>query len=87
MIEELFNPKLYSLSEAIRIRNEMLSKGKIFILTNGCFDLLHPGHLSYLREAKEKGDVLWIALNGEKVLKNLKELRDLLCLIKKGLTC
>lgn len=66
------NPKLHSLPEAIHIRNALRDKGQTFVLTNGCFDLIHPGHLSYLREAKSKGDVLWIALNGEKSVKELK---------------
>lgn len=68
----LNNPKLHSLPEAVLIRNTLRDKGKTFVLTNGCFDLLHPGHLSYLREAKSKGDILWIALNGEKSVKELK---------------
>lgn len=68
----LENHKLHSLSEAVRIREVLRDKGKTFVLTNGCFDLIHPGHLSYLREAKQKGDVLWIALNGEKSVKTLK---------------
>lgn len=68
----LANPKLHSLEESIAIRESMRKQGKIFVLTNGCFDLLHPGHLSYLREAKGRGDALWIALNGEKSVQELK---------------
>jgi rfaE bifunctional protein nucleotidyltransferase chain/domain len=39
--------------------------GKRVVLTNGVFDLLHPGHLSYLRRAKELGDVLVVGVNGD----------------------
>jgi rfaE bifunctional protein nucleotidyltransferase chain/domain len=68
----LENPKLHSLEESIVIRETARKEGKVFVLTNGCFDLLHPGHLSYLREAKSRGDILWIALNGEKSVQKLK---------------
>lgn len=68
----LDNPKLHSLEDSVRIRETMRKNGKTFVLTNGCFDLLHPGHLSYLREAKNKGDALWIALNGETSVRELK---------------
>ena len=68
----LDNPKLHSLQESVDIRESLRTQGRVFVLTNGCFDLLHPGHLSYLRKAKELGDVLWIALNGEKSVQELK---------------
>lgn len=68
----LDNLKLHSLEESIAIREGMRKEGKVFVLTNGCFDLLHPGHLSYLREARGRGDALWIALNGEKSVAMLK---------------
>lgn len=68
----LDNSKLHSLEESIAIRKLVKKEGKVFVLTNGCFDLLHPGHLSYLCEAKSRGDVLWVALNGEKSVQRLK---------------
>jgi rfaE bifunctional protein nucleotidyltransferase chain/domain len=42
------------------------------VLTNGCFDLLHPGHLSYLRRAKEQGDLLVVGVNGDDSVRVLK---------------
>lgn len=42
------------------------------VMTNGCFDLLHPGHLSFLREAAALGDELWIGLNGDASVRALK---------------
>lgn len=68
----LSNPKLHSLEEAVAIRELMRKEGKVFVLTNGCFDLLHPGHLSYLKEARNRGDALWVALNGKKSVQMLK---------------
>ncbi len=61
-----------SLEDAIEYRNKIRQKGKSFVLTNGCFDLLHAGHVYSLIEAKRLGDCLWIALNSDKSVKNLK---------------
>ena len=69
---ELENSKLHSLEESVAIREALRKEGQRFVLTNGCFDLLHPGHVSYLKEAKGLGDVLWIALNGETSVAALK---------------
>ena len=46
--------------------------GKTVVLTNGVFDLLHPGHLYYLRKAAELGGALFIAINGDASVKALK---------------
>lgn len=42
------------------------------VFTNGCFDLLHPGHLHYLNEAKELGDVLIVGLNSDRSVRQIK---------------
>jgi rfaE bifunctional protein nucleotidyltransferase chain/domain len=42
------------------------------VFTNGCFDLLHPGHISYLMRARELGNFLWIGLNTDNSVKKLK---------------
>jgi D-glycero-beta-D-manno-heptose 1-phosphate adenylyltransferase len=42
------------------------------VFTNGCFDLLHTGHVSYLMKARELGNFLWIGLNTDKSVKKLK---------------
>ena len=47
-------------------------KGKKIVFTNGCFDLLHAGHLSYLEKAKTLGDVLIVGINSDHSVKNLK---------------
>lgn len=47
-------------------------KGKRIVFTNGCFDLLHPGHISYLRKAKRYGDLLILGLNSDTSVRRLK---------------
>lgn len=54
--------------------NEFLleSQHRKIVFTNGCFDILHKGHISYLREAKKHGDFLIIGLNSDASVKRLK---------------
>ena len=47
-------------------------EGKKIVFTNGCFDILHRGHVSYLAEAKRLGEVLVIGLNSDASVKRLK---------------
>ena len=48
------------------------SKNKKTVFTNGCFDILHLGHLKYLEESKKLGDFLIVAINSDKSVKSLK---------------
>ena len=52
--------------------NKIKSEGKKIVFTNGCFDLLHLGHIKYLSQAKDLGDILIIGLNSDKSVKKLK---------------
>lgn len=61
-----------NLSEAIAFVKDQKSMGKTIVFTNGCFDILHAGHVRYLNEAKKLGDVLIIGLNGDASVKRLK---------------
>lgn len=54
------------------IIEEEKRKGKKIVLANGCFDLIHVGHIRYLKEAKKKGDVLVLALNSDASIRQLK---------------
>jgi D-beta-D-heptose 7-phosphate kinase / D-beta-D-heptose 1-phosphate adenosyltransferase len=54
------------------IVKELKDKGKKIIFTNGCFDILHIGHVKYLEEAKNFGDVLILGLNSDKSVRKLK---------------
>lgn len=56
---------IISLEEALVLRQELASQGKKVVLTNGCFDLLHVGHVRYLKEAREQGDLLIVGLNSD----------------------
>jgi D-beta-D-heptose 7-phosphate kinase/D-beta-D-heptose 1-phosphate adenosyltransferase len=47
-------------------------RGEVVVLTNGCFDLLHPGHLAFLREAKSLGDILVVGVNSDDAALRLK---------------
>ncbi len=66
------NRKLYTLESAKDFREDLRQQGKTFVLTNGCFDLFHPGHLYYLQEAALLGDSLWIGLNSKASIQGLK---------------
>lgn len=69
---DLPNPKLMSLAAAVARREALRAAGKTFALTNGCFDLLHTGHLYYLQKAADLADELWVAVNGDASVKALK---------------
>jgi rfaE bifunctional protein nucleotidyltransferase chain/domain len=69
---ELDNPKLRSLEEAVAWRERLRGAGKRVVLTNGVFDLLHTGHLYYLKNARGLGDALMIALNADTSVRALK---------------
>lgn len=56
----------------IDIVKELKEQGKRIVFTNGCFDIIHPGHVSYLRESKRLGDVLIVALNTDDSVRKLK---------------
>lgn len=69
----LENPKLHaSLEAAVSAREKLRAAGKRVVLTNGVFDLLHTGHLFYLQQARALGDALFIALNGDRSVRELK---------------
>lgn len=54
------------------VRKEAKEQGKKVVFTNGCFDILHVGHITYLNEAKKLGDVLIIGLNSDASVRRLK---------------
>jgi rfaE bifunctional protein nucleotidyltransferase chain/domain len=67
------NPKLFaSVDAAIAAREKLRVAGKKVVLTNGVFDLLHTGHLYYLERARALGDALFIALNSDESVRQLK---------------
>jgi rfaE bifunctional protein nucleotidyltransferase chain/domain len=64
--------KLYPFEAACRQRQRLKTNGKRVVLTNGCFDLLHPGHVYFLQTAAKFGNSLWVALNGDQSVRKLK---------------
>jgi D-beta-D-heptose 7-phosphate kinase/D-beta-D-heptose 1-phosphate adenosyltransferase len=64
--------KIRSLRELVPIRRELRREGQTVVFTNGCFDLLHGGHIRLFREAKRRGDVLVVALNTDASVRKLK---------------
>ena len=64
--------KLKSLDEMIRIRREMRGQGRKLVFTNGCFDILHLGHVRYLNAARELGDCLAVAINSDRSVRQIK---------------
>lgn len=64
--------KILSLDQ-LRTERELLRQaGKKVVFTNGCFDLLHPGHVRYLQQARALGDSLIVALNSDRSVRELK---------------
>lgn len=58
---------------ALKVKlEELRKKGKKIAFTNGCFDILHVGHVRYLREAKKTADVLVLALNSDSSVRSIK---------------
>ena len=64
--------KIRSLRELVPVRRKLRREGKKVVFTNGCFDLLHGGHIRLFREAKRWGDVLVVALNTDASVRKLK---------------
>lgn len=72
MTVKLDNPKLRNLEHTVTQRQKLRAAGRRVVLTNGVFDLLHTGHLYYLKKARELGDALIVALNGDASVRALK---------------
>ncbi len=64
--------KFFPLESLVPVILDEREKGKTIVLANGCFDLIHVGHIRYLQGAKKMGDVLVVALNSDDSLRKLK---------------
>lgn len=64
--------KIVNLEQAIEIRNQWELNKETVVFTNGCFDILHLGHVDYLEKAKEKGSKLILGLNSDSSVRKLK---------------
>ena len=65
-------PKILSLDRLDETLRRMRLAGRRIVMTNGCFDLLHPGHVASLREARKQGDCLLVAVNSDRSVRELK---------------
>jgi D-beta-D-heptose 7-phosphate kinase/D-beta-D-heptose 1-phosphate adenosyltransferase len=64
--------KIKARKELLRIIKDLRAKGKRIVFTNGCFDLLHIGHIRYLEEARALGDFLVVGVNSDSSVRKLK---------------
>ena len=64
--------KIFDRTALSEIMRELKNKGKTIVFTNGCFDLIHVGHVRYLSEAKKMGDILVVGLNSDKSVSGIK---------------
>lgn len=64
--------RVVSWDEAARLREAARAAGRAVVFTNGCFDLLHRGHVDLLRFARERGDLLFVGLNSDDSVRRLK---------------
>lgn len=67
-----FREKIVTWEKLPAWRAAMRASGKKLVVTNGCFDLLHLGHVTYLESARNQGDALLIGVNGDESVRQLK---------------
>ena len=68
----VMDKKIQKLSELLKIRKQLKQQKKKVVFTNGCFDILHSGHVYLFREAKKRGDVFMVAVNDDASVKKIK---------------
>ena len=64
--------KIRTLEETKMIISKLKIEGKKIVFTNGCFDIIHPGHIRYLHAAKKLGDFLVVAINSDTSVRRIK---------------
>jgi D-glycero-beta-D-manno-heptose 1-phosphate adenylyltransferase len=64
--------KILRLEDACEVIGQHKARGERVVFTNGCFDLLHPGHTRYLADARRLGDLLIVAVNSDRSVRSLK---------------
>ncbi len=68
----VLSAKVKKLPELEKIIQRLQKSGKRIVFTNGCFDILHYGHVKYLEDAKKKGDILIVAINSDASIRKIK---------------
>src|SRR5579871_1085568 len=64
--------RIYTREDLVAVRAEWKRAGKVVVFTNGCYDVLHPGHIRLLESARSLGDILILALNTDASVQRLK---------------
>ncbi len=64
--------KIINLKQAINLSKKLKAENKTLVVTGGCFDILHIGHIKFLEKAKEQGDFLFILLESDENVRKLK---------------
>ena len=64
--------QIASIAELRQERARLRAAGKTLVFTNGCFDILHVGHVRYLKQARSLGDTLLVAINSDRTVRELK---------------
>ena len=64
--------KIFNRNELATVLRQLKSEGNVIVTTNGCFDVLHLGHLRYLQAARQLGDLLVVAINSDASVRELK---------------
>ncbi len=70
--QQLLQSKIYSLETLLLLVHQWKAGSQKIVFTNGCFDILHPGHIDYLNKAADLGDKLIVALNTDASVQKLK---------------
>lgn len=64
--------KILTVKKAIEISKKLKKENKTIVLVGGCFDILHIGHIQFLKKAKEKADILFVLLESDSAIKKIK---------------
>lgn len=67
-----YKEKILPLDKLLAMLDKERAAGRKIVFTNGCFDILHPGHIAYLEDAAARGDVLVLGLNSDSSVRRLK---------------
>jgi rfaE bifunctional protein nucleotidyltransferase chain/domain len=67
-----FRDKIIAWDKLPEWRKTFRASGKKLVVTNGCFDILHPGHVTYLESARNRGDALLVGVNSDDAARQLK---------------
>ncbi len=64
--------KILTIDQLPQWREDLKQQNKILVVTNGCFDIIHAGHINYLRQARTLGDVLLVGVNSDESIRKIK---------------